>query len=306
MNLRLSRAALYAAALFAGLVACGGGGNGAPSTPSIPPPTQPPSTTPPLAANPPLSVTCNRLIPGKASGQEKCRMEGPTYLEEVERAIDLLVAQQPQIFDLNQAQGAGGYKVLSEGAYFVGVIQNLDQLGHCGGLYGEELAVTDTAGYSDNFDIMNADHFIRRGYNSYRSTCYPASFTTPLAPSGNSRGCSLPASRSIACSREGRATFREAVEEALDQIIKEQPGIFDLNDVQKGGAGWYLVKDTEAYTQGVVNILLAKGHCARWDGEELNVKTDNISSENYDILTAERHIRRGDGAYRVTCYPAYF
>ena len=55
-----------------------------------------------------------------------------------------------------------------------------------------------------------------------------------------------------------------------------------------------------------MKILLAKGVCARWDGEELNVKTNNVSSENYDILTAKGYMRRGDGSYRVTCYPAYF
>ena len=86
-----------------------------------------------------------------------------------------------------------------------------------------------------------------------------------------------------------------------------EPEIFDFNSVQAGGGpGWYYVKDQGAYTQGMVQILLAKNYCARWDGEELNVKTSNENSENYDILTAQGYVRRGDGAYRVTCYPAYF
>jgi hypothetical protein len=265
------------------------------------------ATPTPTPTNPPLSATCVRLGLGTSTGKELCRNEGETFLDELDQAIDLLVAQQPQIFDLNQVAGAGGYRILSEGAFWVGVIQNLDKMGLCGGLYGEELAVTNTTGYSDNFDIIDANHYIRRGSNSYRSTCTPASYTMPMAPAGNSPGCNLAASVSVACSREGTAIFRQAVEDALDQIAREQPQIFDPTDVQPGGApNWYRVKDEGAYTQGVVRILLAKGLCARWDGEELNVKSENAKSENYDILTAQGYVRRGDGAYRVTCYPAYF
>jgi len=299
-------AALFAAVILStGLVSCGGGGS--PANPSTPPATTPPVATPTPAPNPPLSATCVRLGFSRATGQEKCPKEGPTFLDELDEAIDQLVRDQPQIFDLNSTKSAGGYKVLSEGAYFVGVIQNLDKMGLCSGLYSEELAIANTHGYSDNFDIIDSDHFIRRGSNSYRSTCYPASFTTPMPPAANTPGCNLPASLSIACSREDRVVFRQAVEDALDQIAREQPEVFDFTETQPGGGpGWYRVRNPGAYTQGVVRILLAKGYCARWDGEEINIKTENISSENYDILTAQGFVRRGDGAYRVTCYPAYF
>jgi hypothetical protein len=259
-----------------------------------------------MPASAPLSASCDRLALGMSDGRERCRPDGQTFLDELELAIDQLVAEQPQIFDTRQVSGPNGFKVLSEGAFFVGVIKNLDRQGLCGGLYGEELAITNVRDFSDNYDIINSDHFIRRGSASYRSTCSPASFTTPRAPSGNSPGCSLPASVSIGCEREAAPVHRQQVEDAIDQITREQPAIFDFNDVQPGGAGWYAVRDVDAYTSGLVRILTSKGLCARWDGEEINIKTNNVSSENYDILTAERHIRRGDGSYRVTCYPAYF
>jgi hypothetical protein len=282
-----------------------GGGSGTPSNPSTPPPT--PTTTMPAApVNPPLSTTCNRLAIGRSTGEERCRVEGQTFLDELELAIDQLVAQQPQIFDLNSVAGAGGYKVVSEGAYWVGIIQNLDKMGLCAGLYGEELAVTNVKEYSDNFDIINADHFIRRGQASYRSTCQPAAFTTPTAPAANSPGCTLPASVSIACSRE-KPQFLQVVEDAIDQVVREQPGLFDLNDKQPGGIeGTYRVRNDDAYTAAMVKIVNGKGLCARWDGEELNIKTNNIQSDNYDIHTSQGYVRRGEGAYRVTCYPAYF
>jgi len=287
------------------LAGCGGGGGGAPSNPSTPPPT-PTTTMPPAPINPPLSATCNRLALGIANGQERCQREGPTFLDELDDAIDELVAQQPQIFDLDRVAGAGGYKVLSEGAYFVGVIQNLDKKGICAGLYGEELALTNVKEYSDNYDIIDSDQFIRRGINVYRSTCYPAAYTLGPPPQANTPGCTLPASLSIACSREN-AQFLQVVEDAIDQLVREQPGLFDLNDTQPGGiAGTYRVLNDDAYTAAMVRIVNGKGLCARWDGEELNIKTNNVNSDNYDIHTAQGYIRRGEGAYRVTCYPAYF
>jgi hypothetical protein len=256
--------------------------------------------------NPPLSATCNRLAIGTASGKEVCRNEGQTFLDELDEAIDLLVAQQPQIFDLDHVAGAEGYKVLSEGAFFVGVIQNLDKMGICAGLYGEELAVTNVKEYSDNFDIIDSNHFIRRGISSYRSTCQPAAYTTPMAPAINTPGCSLPASVSIACSREN-PQFLQVVEDAIDQVVREHPEYFDQSSTQPGGiAGTYRVVNDDAYTAEMVKIVNGKGLCARWDGEELNIKTNNVNSDNYDIHTAQGYIRRGGGAYRVTCYPAYF
>ena len=293
-------------ALFLALSGCGGGGSSTPSTPSTPPPTPPPTTLPPSTTNPPLSATCNRLGLGTSTGKESCRPEGETFLDALDKAIDDLIAQQPQIFDLNSFSGPGGYRVLSEGAYFVGVIQNLDKQGYCGGLYGEELAVTNVKDYSDNFDILDAKSYARRGLNSYRSTCTPASYTIPMAPGGNSPGCALAASVSVACTREN-SVFGDVVAVALDQITRDHPEYFEFDNVQPGGdPNWYKVTNVDGYVQGVVKILLAKGACARWDGEELNIKTNNVSSENYDILTSKGYMRRGEGSYRVTCYPAYF
>jgi len=93
----------------------------------------------------------------------------------------------------------------------------------------------------------------------------------------------------------------------LDQLAREQPGIFDTTDIQRGApSNWYRVKDEAAYTQGIVRTINAKGICAHWDGEELNLKRSNVSSENYDILTSQGYVRRGEGAYQVDCFPAYF
>jgi hypothetical protein len=53
-------------------------------------------------------------------------------------------------------------------------------------------------------------------------------------------------------------------------------------------------------------FLEERGLCSAWDGEELAVKNTNDWNDQYDILTAELFLRRQEGAYRSTCYPAWF
>ena len=252
-----------------------------------------------------LSASCTRLGLSPESGNQKCRPDAPTFLDDVSTAIDETVAQHPEYFNLNDQDGAGGYRVLSQGGLTLGIVQNLDKKGICGALYGEELAVKASNDFSDNFDIMNSKGYIRRGPASYRSTCVPASFSVPLPPQGTDAGCTLSYSLSLVCSREDKTLFLDAVMAAVDKVSKDHPEYFDFTDFQTGTT-WYKVNDVDGYTKGVVSNLLAQGFCARWDGEEINVKNSNVKSENFDILTAQNYVRLGDGAYRVTCYPAYF
>jgi hypothetical protein len=304
MNLRLhSCRPVVVTLVFALLGACGGGDK-TPSSPVTPPPTtQPPATTPPP---PVLSQSCERIGASPASGKEKCQTEIPQFLDQLDDAINELVREEPGIFNLNDVRGAGGYRVLSEGAYTVGIIKNLDKKGLCGGLYGEELAIKENNSYSDNFDIITATGHARRGIASYRSTCTPASFTNPVPPAGTNPGCTLSYSRSLACSRDvDNIVFLKQVMAAVDKVAKDHPEFFDFTEHAKG-TDWYRVLNPDAYTRGIVTNLIAVGLCARWDGEEINVKNTNDWSENYDILTAERFVRLGEGSYRVTCHPAYF
>jgi hypothetical protein len=48
------------------------------------------------------------------------------------------------------------------------------------------------------------------------------------------------------------------------------------------------------------------GYCAFYDGEEMAVKNTNKFNDQYDISTSSGYIRRGDGSYRSTCWPAWF
>ena len=58
--------------------------------------------------------------------------------------------------------------------------------------------------------------------------------------------------------------------------------------------------------QYMVESMIAKGYCSRFDGEEIVAKKENSFSEHYDVFLGEGFVRRGEGTYRSTCYPAAF
>ena len=129
----------------------------------------------------------------------------------------------------------------------------------------------------------------------------------PLAranPAPSPAGCSLPPSSEVAC---GRTTpqFLDDVEAAVDQVLKQKPELFDFGRTASG-TDWPLVKDMPAYHLAVVNALATKGYCGRFDGEEIQLKRSNETSEHYDVNYADRYVRRGPGIYRTSCYPAAF
>ena len=132
----------------------------------------------------------------------------------------------------------------------------------------------------------------------------PAPTPTPSSPpTGGS--CSLPPSNpaSPACTDESPRLLG-SVENAITQVTQSRPDLFDFDS--KRCENCYYVKNVNAYVTQVVKQLNAQGVCALWDGEELAVKKSNDYSEQYDILLASGHIRRGAGAYQGICRPSWF
>jgi hypothetical protein len=100
-------------------------------------------------------------------------------------------------------------------------------------------------------------------------------------------------------------------EEALDLLIEQKPEIFDLENEAAPGTKAYLVRDKEAYMDGIVANVRARGLCAERDPDDgaqetIRMKLDSDFSEDYDVILADGHMRRGGGAYRATCTPASF
>jgi hypothetical protein len=282
-------------ALGVALLTSACGGNSQPPSSGNPPGPVAPAPTPPSAATPepPLSASCARL--GDGDPKASCRADSPTFLAEVSDAIDTLRRERPELFD--------GNVVRNVGAYYVGIIRILDRRGICGGFDGEELAVKNTDDFSDQYDVLTARNEVRK---YFVGTCYPAVFPLsrgPLHPPP--AGCPLPSSRELACGRDEEAVFFADVTAAVEDTLKGQPELFDF--AQKSpGTDWPAIRDFDAYYRAVIGRLTAKGYCAIFDGEEVQVKKANERSEHYDVNLADRYVRLGAGIYRGSCYPAAF
>ncbi len=134
------------------------------------------------------------------------------------------------------------------------------------------------------------------------STPAPTPTPDPGTPAGT---CSLPASNpaSPMCTDES-PQFLKQMETAITAVTTNHPEWFDFNN--KKCDDCYYVKNVDGYLNGVIKQLNKQGVCAMYDGEEMAVKNSNNFSEQWDILLASGHIRRGPKSYRGVCRPAVF
>ena len=270
-------------------LACGEKSSSAPT-----PPLTSPASTVPVAPLPPRGCGVTGLGPGDGLN---CPRELPSFLNEVDAAIEAVVRRHPEYFDLNNTSGRGEYLVLRPAPFVLEVVRELEAVGLCAGSDTLELQVKRTNAFNDQYHIILSTGHIRRGFPSYRATCSPAAFPTPAPVHGVPPGCSLPSSLEILCSRVGeRPTFLGDVERAIDTLKAQRPELFEGERVLNAAV----------FHEGVARLLTANGRCARPDGEEIAVKASNDFSEQYDILLSAGVIRRGEGAFRATCYPAAF
>ena len=163
--------------LVAGALACSGSNSPTPpsSQPSVAPSIAP--TTVPSA--PPVTGASSCRY-GKGVVDAYCDRQTAAFATQVDAAITQLVQQRPDIFDLNQQAGEGGFKVLKPTEYYAGVIANLQARDFCAGYDLVELQVKNSSSFSEQYDIMLASGHVRRGAGAYRATCSPSSF--PLDP----------------------------------------------------------------------------------------------------------------------------
>jgi hypothetical protein len=174
--------AVSATAVVAVLTLSCGGSDG--------PSTSTPVTTVPRAQapTPPVSGTTDSFnhasCPlGKGSASAECSRKGEALLNEVEAAIELLIQQKPQIFDLADEFDAGtrAFKVLDKEGYMEGLVANLRAAGLCSerdpdDAQQETIRVKDSAEFSEDYDLLLSTGHMRRGTGAYRQTCSPASF----------------------------------------------------------------------------------------------------------------------------------
>lgn len=163
-------------AAMAAVLSCSG--SPTPVTPPSPTPSIAPTTSPsPVPSASPGAASCRY---GKGTVETFCSRQVAAFGPEVDAAITLLTQQRPEIFDLTQQAGEGGFKVLMPNEYYAGVIQNLEARGFCAGYDLVELQLKNSTSFSEQYNIMLSSGHIRRGAGSYRATCTPPSF--PLDP----------------------------------------------------------------------------------------------------------------------------
>jgi len=137
MKLGTRRVAGAAVAVLASFLSvCGG--KSQPAAPAESP-APPPVTTPPAPqATPDALFSCHL---GDGSTAYGCQRTAPSFLNEVDQAINKLAAEHPEVFDLSDQAGEGGFRVVSPGQYYVGVMRNLQEMGFCANFDGEEMQV---------------------------------------------------------------------------------------------------------------------------------------------------------------------
>jgi hypothetical protein len=92
----------------------------------------------------------------------------------VEAAIDLLVQQKPLLFDFTDVSAPDTtlYKVLDAEGYLDGIVANLVRQGACAqrdpdDVYYEKILVKVSRDYSETYDVLTSDGYIRRGNGSH-------------------------------------------------------------------------------------------------------------------------------------------
>ncbi|PYQ51380.1 MAG: hypothetical protein DMF78_13490 [Acidobacteria bacterium] len=94
-------------------------------------------------------------------------------------------------------------------------------------------------------------------------------------------------------------TFQADVEQAIDELRREQPAIF------ADSPGGTLVASPGRFYVGIIGKLDKKGICGGFDSEELQVKSSNAFNDQFALRTSSGYLRSGPSIYRATCFPAH-
>jgi len=165
------RPSVLAAFLLLALAGCGSRTPAAPA----PAPTQVPAPAPTPAT---ARVACG-VGPGTGDGlEEHCPRTSPAFFTPVDAAINRVVQVHPELFDLDDHAGAGGYFVRDIDEFYRQVVEQVAADAHlCAMVDADlEIAVKKDNAFSEQYKLMWSSGYLRRGDSSYRATCTPAWF----------------------------------------------------------------------------------------------------------------------------------
>jgi hypothetical protein len=102
------------------------------------------------------------------------------------------------------------------------------------------------------------------------------------------------------CEAGTPARFEAEVDRAIEQVVREQPGLFQAGDVSGK------ILDEEPFHLAVARLLQERGFCTGWDLLDLQVRNSAGFSEQYDLFDRGGHLRHREDRLRSTCTPASF
>ena len=151
------------------------------STPAQPAPVPTVAPTPtPTAPPPPLSVIPSCALPPSNPGlSASCTFPKTQFGVQVYAAIDRVITERPDLFNLNDVDG--GPRILNLDAYMTAVVSALNQGGLCGHIDPEgEIGVKGDNRFSEQWSIATRagwdppqGNWVRR---KYVGACAPATF----------------------------------------------------------------------------------------------------------------------------------
>jgi hypothetical protein len=123
-------------------------------------------------------VACG-VGPGTGDGlEEHCPRTSPNFLTEVDAAINRVIDVHPELFDLGNRAGAGGYFVEDIDGFYAQVVEEIAKGSRlCATVDADlEISVKRNNASSEQYKLMWSSGYLRRGESSYRATCSPAWF----------------------------------------------------------------------------------------------------------------------------------
>jgi Ni,Fe-hydrogenase maturation factor len=115
-------------------------------------------------------------LPSLPDLHNECPKLTPQLQDYVETAIQKVIREHPEVFDLTDDLGGGAYKVRDRERYHALVIDAVHAQGVCGIVEKEEVAVKTSNAFNEQYNIWTSGGYVRHGPRSYITTCFPAQF----------------------------------------------------------------------------------------------------------------------------------
>jgi hypothetical protein len=115
---------------------------------------------------------------GRGTAEASCSRASSLYLADLDAAIEQVVREHPEYFNLGETRGPGAYRIRERDAYTAAVIDVLGRQGLCAALdmYRDFFLLKRGDDVSEQFEIEGPSGFVRRGQASYWNSCHPAAF----------------------------------------------------------------------------------------------------------------------------------